>query len=97
MSHDDNMKKLGEILKEVFKNTSFENRVNEIKLKEWWTDIVGKKMAGYVTDFSYREKKLFIRIRLAAARSDLHFIRNDVKNRLNERAGEEMVVEIIYN
>ena len=93
----DENKKLGEILNEVLKNTSFENRVNEIKLKEWWTDIVGKKMAEYVVDFSYRDKKLYIRIRMASARSDLHFIRTEVKNRLNERAGEVMVEEIVYN
>ena len=97
MSNDKNLKKLGEILNEVLKNTSFENRVNEIKLKEWWTDIVGKKMAEYVVDFSYRDKKLYIRIRMASARSDLHFIRTEVKNRLNERAGEVMVEEIVYN
>ena len=54
-------------------------------------------MAAYVVDFSYRNKKLYIRIRHAAARSDLHFIRTEVKNRLNERAGEIMVEEIVYN
>lgn len=97
MTNDNNVKKLGDILNSILKNTSFENRVNEIKLKEWWTDIVGKKMAEYVVDFSYRDKKLFIRIRYAPARSDLHFIRTDVKNRLNDRAGEVMVEEIVYN
>lgn len=96
MSRDNNLRKISDILKEVLQNTSFENRVYEIKLREWWTDIVGKKMAGYVVDFSYRDKKLYIRLRHATARNDLHFVRTDVKNRLNERAGKNLVDEIIY-
>lgn len=95
MSNDNNIRNIGDLLKEILQNTSFENRVWEMKLKEWWTDIVGRTLAGYLVDFSYRDKKLYIRLRSAAARSELMFLRSEIKNRLNQRAGKEVVVEIV--
>ncbi|PKP17323.1 MAG: hypothetical protein CVU05_15745 [Bacteroidetes bacterium HGW-Bacteroidetes-21] len=97
MSKDNNMKNIGDLLKEVLQNTSFENRVWEDKLKTWWVEIVGKTMAGYLVDFSFRDKKIYIRLRSAAARSELLFLRTEIKNRLNQKAGKEVIEEIVLH
>lgn len=97
MNNKDSTKPISEIMREIFENSGFENRMNENKLREWWAEIVGKKLDYFVTDFSYRDKKLFIRINSAAARNELLYLRNEIKKRLNFRAGNEMVKEIVLN
>jgi len=94
---NNNTKQLGDILRDVLKNTSYENRVWEMKLKEWWIDIVGKKISKHLIDFSLRDSKLYIRINSAVVRNELLFIRNEIKNSLNKRAGKVVVTDIIFN
>jgi predicted nucleic acid-binding Zn ribbon protein len=57
---------------------------------------LGKTIAHYTKSVSLKSKTLFVEISSSVVKNELFMMREEIRRKLNERAGEEMVNKIIF-
>ena len=88
-------KLIGDILKEFFERPYVARRVAEGKLPEFWREIVGEHIASLTTEFRYERGILYIGISSGVARQEVFYRRDELAQRINQRAGHDIVRSII--
>jgi len=86
---------LFEAIREYRSEMNIDRRLKEVSLVRCWEDIAGKAIAKRTTNVYLRGGKLYIHLNSALVRNELMMARDELKERLNSEAGEDLVKEII--
>ncbi len=86
---------LSEVLKEYRSEMNIDRKLKEVNLLNSWEDIAGRAIAKRTSKVYLKDGKLFIYLTSPVVRSELSMAKESLKERLNEKAGEELVKEII--
>lgn len=88
---------LAEALKDYISEMKIGRKLREVSVVESWERIVGRAIASKTTSVSLRDGVLHINLRSSVIRSELMMLRESIRTRLNEEAGEEIVREIVIH
>lgn len=88
-------KPIGDILKEFFERPYVAQRVAEGKLPQYWREVVGEQVASLTREFRLERGILYIGIASGVVRQELFYRRDELLQRLNERAKTRVVNAII--
>ncbi len=91
-----NTQSLGEVLKEYIKEVQIERKLKEVDVVQSWEDLLGKTIAHYTTKIYISNQVLYVTISSAVVKNELFMMREEIKRKINERAGEEIVRTIIF-
>jgi chromosome condensin MukBEF MukE localization factor len=72
------------------------NKLDETSVIALWPEIMGKAVANRTTQIYIAQKKLFVRIESSVIKNDLLMIRTGIMQTMNERAGSEVITEIVF-
>ena len=61
-----------------------------------WPELMGTAVANRTTQIYVSQKKLFVRIESSVIKNELLMVRTGIIEKLNERAGAEVITEIIF-
>jgi predicted nucleic acid-binding Zn ribbon protein len=61
-----------------------------------WEELLGKTIAHYTKSVSLKSKILFVEITSSVVKNELFMMREEIRRKLNERAGQELVEKIIF-
>jgi predicted nucleic acid-binding Zn ribbon protein len=86
---------LGQLLKELARQQNFDGKLKEVDVINYCHEIMGKTMGRYIRKLSVHQGELTIDVTSALVKSELIMLREELRNRLNERIGEEVVTRII--
>ena len=78
------------------KGTSIETKLKEVDVVQSWEELLGKTIAHYTRKVSLKNKVLFVEINSSVVKNELFMMREEIRRKLNEKAGEEMVNKIIF-
>lgn len=92
----DNDKTLKQAMDQMLKVYRLKNKFDETYAVENWETVVGKAVANRTKEIFIREKKLFVRIESSVVKNELTIMRAQIIFNLNEKAGSEVVSEIIF-
>ncbi len=92
-SNDQTMK---EAVESMLKTYKLDHKLKEIKLVESWEKIMGPTVANRTVEVKIFEKKLFVSLNSASLRQELFQEREKIKNLLNEEAGGEVILEVVF-
>lgn len=84
-----------EILNALFDQYGLSGRMKEMRIINGWKGIVGNTIAEATKRIDICNKVLFLKIDSPALRNELMMIRNNLKDVINKRAGEEIINDII--
>lgn len=70
-------------------------KFDETSLIAAWPDLMGKAIASRTKEIFIRDRKLFVRVESSVIRKELMMIRSEILQRLNERAGAQVLDEIV--
>lgn len=90
-----NTQKIDEVIKEYLKALKIDDKLKEVNLIKSWDDMVGKTIAKSTKEIFIKDRKLFIRLNSSVIRNELFMLRDGLKKALNDKAGEEIIDEII--
>ena len=90
-----NTQKIGDVIQEYLKALKIDDKLKEVHLIKSWDDVVGKTIARSTKDIFIKDRKLFVKLNSSVIRNELFMLRDGLKKALNERAGEELIDEII--
>jgi len=86
---------LSKIIQEYLKEYNIDKKIKEISIINQWEEIIGKTIARSTKDIFIKNKTLFIYLNSAVVRNELFIIREGIINTINDRAGEEIVQNIV--
>ena len=91
-----NTQKLSEVLKDYLQENKLQNKLTEVDLIASWEQIVGKTIANYTESLRINNGVLFVKTSSPALRSELVMMKEQLRARLNEHAGHEIIRDIVF-
>ncbi|MBD3748197.1 MAG: DUF721 domain-containing protein [Sphingobacteriales bacterium] len=91
-----NDKTLKEAMEQMLKVYRLKNKYDETFAISSWEEVVGKAVANRTKEIFIRDKKLYLRIESSVVKNELKMMRQQIMHNLNEKAGAEVVLEMIF-
>lgn len=85
---------IGEAIQELMKRSGWKPKVNELRIREEWNEIVGPTISKYTRNIYLSGGILTIYTDVAALKQELLFSKQQLINSINEHLGETAVTEI---
>jgi len=86
---------ISDVLRDYKKEMNIDDKLKEVEIVNTWEEIVGKAIARHSSRVYIKEGTLYIHLDSPVVRNELLMIRELIKKRINEQAGEEMVKEVV--
>ncbi len=90
-----NSEAIGDILRQYLRQQGLESPLNEYRLIQGWSHVMGPIIARYTKDLTIRNQTLYIRISSPAVRQEILMQRQELTNRLNAYVGAQVITNII--
>ena len=91
-----NTQRISEVLKSYVQENNLEQKLSELDLIKSWESVVGKTVARYTSDLFIQNATLFVKTSSPVVRNELLMIREEIRLRLNEVVGREIVKTIVF-
>jgi len=91
-----NTEKLGALIRNYVRDNQLERKLTEVDIILSWTGLLGKTVASYTQELRIRNGTLFVKISSPVVRNELLMMKEEIRKRLNERAGTEIVTQIVF-
>ena len=91
-----NTQSLSEVLRYYIQEMRMERKLKEVDVVQSWEDLLGKTIAGYTRNIYISKKILYVEISSAVAKSELIMMREEIRKKLNEKAGGEVIENIVF-
>ena len=72
------------------------SRFDETSVIAYWPELMGKAVANRTTQIYIAQKKLFVRIESSVVKNELLMVRAGIIQKINERAGTEVITDIVF-
>jgi len=86
---------LVDVLAEYKREMNIEGRLKEVEIINSWEEIAGRAIAVRTKKIYIRNRELVIHLTSSVVRNELMMMKEIIRARINERAGEELVINII--
>lgn len=91
----DNEQKLSEVIKELIHAYKLSEKLNEVKLREWWSANAGASIIKHTKGLYLKNKVLYVRIDAPALKNELIFLKSSIIDKINKASGEKSVEDIV--
>ena len=91
-----NDKPIKEAIEQMLRVYKLKRKFDETSLVAAWPEMMGPAVANRTRQLYIREKKLFIRVESSVLKNELLMIRSQILDKMNERAGADVLEEIIF-
>lgn len=91
-----NTQSLSSVLKSYVRENNLERKLNELDLIKSWESVMGKTVMRYTEKLYIQNNTLFVETTSPVVRNELLMMKEEIRVRLNEVAGEELIKQIIF-
>lgn len=91
-----NDKPIKEAIEQMLQVYKLKRKFDETALVAAWPEMMGAAVANRTRQLYIREKKLFIRVESSVLKNELVMIRSQILEKMNERAGSQVLEEIVF-
>ena len=86
---------LAEAMKDYIREMNLEGKLGEIGVINSWEETVGKAIATRTSKIFIKDHILYVHLSSSVVRNELLMLRQELKNKLNEKAGSEVIKDIV--
>lgn len=90
-----NDKSIKEAMGQLLKVYKLQRKFDETSLIAAWPELMGQAIANRTKEIYIRDKKLFLRIESSVIKNELVMMRSQIIDKMNERAGGEVILEMV--
>jgi len=91
-----NASPIGALLRETLRLEGLETPLNQYRLINSWTDVMGEGIARYTGNMFIRNQTLHIQITSPALRNELSMSRRSIVQRLNQKIEANVITDIRF-
>jgi predicted nucleic acid-binding Zn ribbon protein len=86
---------LAEAMKDYIREMNLEDKLLEVNLINSWKEVVGKAISSRTDKVYIKDQVLHVHLNSSVARNELLMLKEALKEKLNERAGKEVIKDIV--
>ncbi len=86
---------LAEAMKDYIREMNLEGKLQEVNLINSWEEVVGKAISSRTGKVYIKDCILYVHLNSSVARNELLMLKEALKEKLNERAGKEVIKDIV--
>lgn len=90
------VKSIQELLPEILRNEGLETPLQQQRLLSSWEEVVGPTIARYTGERFIKNQTLYVKVLTPALRADLSMGRTILVQKLNEKAGAQVIFDIKF-
>jgi len=91
-----NTQSLSDVLKNYVHENKLDRKLSEMDLIKSWESVMGKTVMRYTGNIYVQNSTLFVETTSPIVRNELLMMKEEIRVRLNEVAGEELIKAIIF-
>jgi len=91
-----NEQTIKEAINELLEAYRLKDKLNETRLLKSWEHITGKMISNHTVDLFIKRKILYVKLDSPALKNELTFAKDKILKLLNEEAGQEVIVKIVF-
>ena len=91
-----NTQSLGEALREYIREMRMERKLKEVDIVQSWESLLGNTIARYTRNIYLSKGILYVEISSSVVKNELLMMREEIRRKMNEQAGEELVAKIVF-
>jgi predicted nucleic acid-binding Zn ribbon protein len=84
-----------EALERMVGNLKLKPKLDESRIRESWSTVMGKPIAKYTTKISLSKSRLYVEVNSAALKAELNYSRDKIKEVFNKELGGAVIKEVI--
>jgi predicted nucleic acid-binding Zn ribbon protein len=86
---------LAEAINDYIKEMNLGGKLSEIAVINSWEEIVGKAISSRTTKIFIKDTTLYVHLNSSVVRNELLMLREILRTKLNEKAGSEVIKDIV--
>lgn len=86
---------LAEAVRDYLKEMKLDSKLSEVGAINSWEEIVGKAISSRTSKIYIRDHILYVHLNSSVVRNELLMLRQALKEKLNEKAGAEVIKDIV--
>jgi len=86
---------LAEAVNDYIKEMNLGGKLSEISVINSWEEIVGKAISSRTTKIYIKNHTLYVHLNSSVVRNELLMLREVLKAKLNEKAGSDIIKDIV--
>jgi predicted nucleic acid-binding Zn ribbon protein len=86
---------LAEAMKDYIREMNLEGKLNEIGIINSWEETVGKAIASRTSRVYIKDQVLYVHLTSSVVRNELLMLRQELKEKINGKAGSEVIKDIV--
>ncbi len=91
-----NTQTLGEALRAYVREMKMDRKLKEVSIVQSWAEVLGKTIARYTRNVYFSNGVLYVEVTSPVVKNELLMMREEIRNKLNENAGEVIVYKIVF-
>lgn len=96
MRRKDNLIKLGDAIKQVFKQGNLDLKISRFAVKNAWDEIAGKVIANHTVSIFFDEQKnIYLSLDSSVVKNEALYSKEKIVKQINEFCGYELVKNLI--
>jgi predicted nucleic acid-binding Zn ribbon protein len=86
---------LAEAVQDYIKEMNLGSKLGEAGVINSWEEIVGKAISSRTTKIYFKDQVLYVHLNSSVVRNELLMLRQALKDKLNQKAGSEVIKDIV--
>jgi predicted nucleic acid-binding Zn ribbon protein len=86
---------LAEALNDYIKEMNLGSKLSEVAVINSWEEIVGKAISSRTTKIFIKNSVLYVHLNSSVVRNELLMLREAIREKLNQKAGSEVIKDIV--
>lgn len=86
---------LAEALQDYINEMKLGDRLSEVGLINSWEEVVGRAISSRTKKIFIKDHILYVQLSSSVVRNELLMLRNALRDKLNEKAGREVIKDIV--
>jgi predicted nucleic acid-binding Zn ribbon protein len=87
---------LAEAIKDYVKEMNLDVKLSETGVINSWEEIVGKAISSRTSKIYIKDHVLYVHLNSSVVRNELLMLRQALREKLNEKAGSEVIRDIVF-
>jgi predicted nucleic acid-binding Zn ribbon protein len=87
---------LAEALRDYINEMNLGEKLSEVGVINSWEEIVGKAISSRTTRIYIKDHILYVHLNSSVVRNELLMLREVLRGKINEKAGSEVVKDIVF-
>jgi len=90
-----NTQSIADAIRVYLKESKLDKPLKERKLVQSWETLLGKSVSRATSKIYLKDGKLFVHLSSSVVKNELYMLQDEIRKKLNDAAGEELVREIV--